>query len=79
MNKVLTGSSSKNSRTNVAIVVFIPTKRLIQIKAMYAVLETSKKKDAGYMRGVIDHLENTKIILEHVKALRINKGGSIIN
>lgn len=72
---VLTGSSSKNSRTNVAIVVFIPTKRLTQIKAMYAVLETSKTKEAGYIRGVIDHLER---IINYLLSM-INHLEKIIN
>lgn len=42
------------------MVVFIPTNKLMQIKVMYAVLDISKKKDAGYMRGVIDHLKEWK-------------------
>jgi len=41
---------------NVAIVPITPTNRLIAINKIYAVLGTSKKKENGYIRGVIDQL-----------------------
>ena len=42
---------------NVISVVLIPINKLTQIKTMYAVLDSLKINDAGYMRGVMDQLK----------------------
>jgi hypothetical protein len=41
-------------------VVVIPRNRFVTIMTTYAVLGVLKKNDAGYIRGVTDHLENKK-------------------
>lgn len=40
-----------------ATVAVMPMKRLITMRKTYAVLGTSNQKDAGYIMGVMDHLE----------------------
>lgn len=56
---MLLTSSSKSSMTKVATLPLIPMKRLMQVKTTYAVLGTLKTKEAGYIKGVMDHLQET--------------------
>ena len=39
----------------------MPMNRLMTIRKMYAVLGSSKMKDAGYIIGVMDHLQESGI------------------
>lgn len=41
----------------------IPIKRLMQVNATYAVLGTLKMKEAGYIMGVMAHLNTAKQIV----------------
>lgn len=41
---------------NVMALLLIPTKRLMQDNATYAVLGTLKKEEAGYIMGIAAHL-----------------------
>lgn len=41
---------------NVIALLLIPTKRLMQDSATYAVLGTLKKEEAGYIMGITAHL-----------------------
>lgn len=50
----------KSSRTNVDTLPFIPMRMLTLVKTTYAVLGILKKNDAGYIRGVMDHLDGHK-------------------
>lgn len=47
----------KSSRTKVAMLPLIPMKRFMDVRTTYAVLGTVNTKDAGYISGVMDHLE----------------------
>lgn len=42
--------------TKVAMLPLMPIRMLTLVRTTYAVLGTVKKKEAGYMRGVIDQL-----------------------
>lgn len=57
----------KSSRTKVATLPLIPMKRFMLVRTTYAVLGILNKKDAGYMRGVMDHLANkNNMALRHL-------------
>ena len=56
----LTVSSVKNSKMKVASVVLIPMNKLTHISTIYAVLDSLNRNDAGYMSGVIAHLQKPK-------------------
>lgn len=45
-----------SSRTNVITLALMPMKRFTLVSTTYAVLGILNIKDAGYMRGVMDHL-----------------------
>ena len=45
----------------VEIVPIIPTSKLMKIMTMYAVLGTSNRKEAGYIKGVIDNLQKEQV------------------
>lgn len=50
----------KSSRTKVATLPLMPMKRFTLVSTTYAVLGILNTKEAGYMRGVIDHLPREK-------------------
>lgn len=50
----------KSSRTKVATLPLMPMKRFTLVSTTYAVLGILNTKEAGYMRGVIDHLQEER-------------------
>lgn len=46
--------------TKVATLPLMPMKRLMQVRTTYAVLGTLKRKEAGYIKGVLDQLQTSK-------------------
>lgn len=50
----------KSSRTKVATLPLMPMKRFTLVSTTYAVLGILNTKEAGYMRGVIDQLQDER-------------------
>lgn len=50
-------SPPNSSRTNVDTLPLIPISMLTLVRTTYAVLGILKRKEAGYIRGVMDHLK----------------------
>ena len=48
------------------MVPITPINRLIAIRTIYAVLGTSKKKENGYINGVIDQLVVRKVTIKYI-------------
>lgn len=62
----------KSSRTKVATLPLMPMKRFTLVSTTYAVLGILNTKEAGYMRGVMDHLARGKAATscKHLPRLR---------
>lgn len=62
----------KSSRTKVATLPLMPMKRFTLVSTTYAVLGILNTKEAGYMRGVMDHLAGGKAATlgKHLPSLR---------
>ena len=69
MYKKLTLSYEKISSRNEQTMQVMPVKRLMTMRKMYAVLGSLKKNEAGYITGVIDHLEGDVTLLNKVLIL----------